>query len=379
MCAAAALTMAACSQTHAGSASDAGEKAATDAPAASGQAGSLVVDEATAKAITVDAVQERTQSRTLTVAGKVQFDDARVARVLAPVSGQALDVRAKVGDRVRKGDALFTINSREAGAALGELIEGHKDLDLAEKTATMTEDLFNHQAASRIALQQAQNDLAKAGARVARSEEALRVLGLSSEDDLSRFNGRLPIVSPLSGTVIERHVTEGQFVQPDSTPLVVAADLGVVWVLGDIFERDLHLVAVGDKASITAAAYPGERFQGRVEYVSDVIDPATRTAKVRVSVPNTGGRLKPEMFATISLGVAESERVVVVPTRATFVDAGRTWVYVCTAPGRFERRAVDVADAESGDQRVLGGLKPGDRVVVDGALLLRREEDKRIG
>jgi len=269
-CAAAAcavvLTMAACGPTHAGSASDAGDKAeaAAEAPPA-GPSGTLVVDEATAKAITVDGVQERTEDRTLSVAGKVQFDDARVARVLAPVSGQAVDVRVKVGDRIRKGDALFAINSREAAAALGELIESHKDLDLAEKTATMTEDLFDHQAASRIALQQAQNDLAKTRARVARGEEALRVLGLASQDDLSRFNGRLPVVSPLSGTIIERRVTEGQFVQPDSTPLVVAADLGVVWVLGDVFERDLHLVAVGDKAVIAAAAYPGERFQGRVE------------------------------------------------------------------------------------------------------------------
>jgi cobalt-zinc-cadmium efflux system membrane fusion protein len=324
----------------------------------------LVVDDSALKSITVETLAERPVSRTLTVAGKVQFDEDRLARILAPLNGQVVDLRLKVGDAVQKGQTLCAINSRDATAAIGEHIESHKDLELAEKTTSMTQDLFEHQAASKIALQQAQNDLAKAKSRVARNEEALRVLGLKTEGDIDRFDGRVPVVSPIRGLVIERHVTDGQFVQSDSMPMIVIADLSTVWVVGDVFERDLSLVMNSDSTVITTTAFPGEQFTGHVNYISDVIDPATRTAKIRVSVPNPHGRLKVEMFASIALDVGNATPVLTVPPRAIFVDNGRRWVYVATAPGHFVRRAAE-------------GLRPGDRVVTDGGLLLREEEEKK--
>ncbi|PYR32812.1 MAG: hypothetical protein DMF92_00850 [Acidobacteria bacterium] len=361
--------------------------AATDVPrdSASGlnrrdsEPTAVVVDSAMLGAIKIDVIREHAVPRTLVVAGKVQFDEDRLARVLAPLPGQVVDLRAKVGDGVRKGQALCAINSREVTAAVGDHVESHRDLELAEKTAAMTQDLYDHQAASRIALQQAQNDLAKARSRVARTEEALAVLGLRGENELARFDGRVPILSPLTGTIIERKVTDGQFVQTDSTPIITVADLSSVWVMGDIFERDLHLVTIGQVATVATTAYPGEQFRGRVDYISEVIDPATRTAKVRVSAPNRNGRLKPEMFASIALGVGEAERVLTVPSRAAFTQDGRTWVYLSTEPGRFVRRAIEVVQDEGTERRVLSGLRAGERVVVDGALLLRQEEEKRAG
>jgi len=360
--------------------SDRSRDAAASAPdRRDGEPPAVVVDPAMLGAITIDVIRDREVPRTLVVGGKVQFDEDRLARVLAPLAGQVVDLHVKVGEAVKKGQALCAINSREVTAAVGEHIESHKDLDLAEKTAAMTQDLYDHQAASKIALQQAQNDLAKARSRVARTEEALGVLGLRNENQLAQFNGRVPISSPLTGTIIERKVTDGQFVQTDSMPIITVADLSVVWVMGDIFERDLHLVTVGQTATVTTTAYPGEQFLGRVDYISDVIDPATRTAKVRVSVPNRNARLKPEMFASIALGVGEAEHVLTVPSRATFTEDGRTWVFVSTAPGRFVRRPIDVVQDEGTERRVLHGLRAGDRVVVDGALLLRQEEEKRAG
>jgi cobalt-zinc-cadmium efflux system membrane fusion protein len=337
----------------------------------------LVMDDAALKSIRVETLSEHPLSRTLTVAGKVQFDEDRLAHILAPLPGQIVDLRVKVGDPIRKGQVLFAINSREATTAIGEHVESHKDLELAEKTTAMTQDLFDHQAASKIALQQAQSDLAKAKSRVARNEQALRVLGLETEADIDKFDGRVPVVSPIRGVVIERHVTDGQFVQSDSMPLVAVADLSTVWVVGDVFERDLNLVMDSDSTVITTTAFPGERFAGRVNYISDVIDPLTRTAKVRVSVPNPRGRLKPEMFASIALGVGASGAVLTVPSEAVFTENGRSWVYVATGPGHFTRRAVEIDQDEGAQKRVKGGLHAGDRVVTDGGLLLREEEEKR--
>jgi cobalt-zinc-cadmium efflux system membrane fusion protein len=356
-----------------------GETASAEAPAAGERArdDAIVVDDKMQASLTVAPVQERDAASSLTIAGKVQFDEDRLSRVLVPVAGQIVDLRVKVGDVVRKGQQLCAVNSREASAAVGEHIESHKDLELAEKTAAMTEDLFQHDAASKIALQQAQSDLAKAQSKLARTEQALHALGIEDDHRLASFTGRVPIPAPIGGSIIERKVTEGQFVQNDSTPIITVADLSAVWVMGDLFERDLHLVAVGQPAEITTAAYPGERFNGRVNYISDAIDPATRTAKVRISVPNPHGRLKPEMFAAVALGIAANERVVMLPSRGIFTEDGRTYAYVEAGAGRFARRPIEVAPGEGVERRILSGLHAGDRVVVDGAVLLRQEENKR--
>jgi len=341
--------------------------------------GPVSLDPKMLAAIRIEAVVEREIADVFAVAGKVQFDEERVARIVVPLGGQVIDLRVKVGDAVRRGDALCAINSREAAASVGEYIEARKDVELAEKTAAMTEDLFAHEAASRIAMQQAQSDLAKARSRAARTEESLRVLGLNPRDDLAEFNGRLPITAPLTGIVIDRRVTAGQFVQSDGTPIMTIADLSTVWVVGDVFERDLQRVSPGQTASITTAAYPGETFHGRVNYISDSIDAATRTAKVRVSVANPGGRLKPEMFASVSLDLEAHNRVMLVPADAVFTEDGRAFVYTEVGSGTFARRAVDVSQSEGPLRRVLAGLRPGDRVVVDGALLLRQREQRRAG
>ena len=359
---------------------DARTTLAASAPAADHASGAdieptVVLNQQMLSSISIETVQDREQARTLNVGGKVQFDEDRLARILAPLSGPIVGLHVKVGDIVRKGDFLCAISSREAATAASEDIESSKDLELAEKTASMTEDLFNHDGASKMALQQAQNELAKAEARVARSREALRVLGVTAT--VGNFNGRLPIIAPLAGVILERHVTDGQFVNADGTPIITIGDLSKVWVVGDVFEGDLRLVGTGQPAVVTTTAYPGEQFQGRVEYISDTIDPATRSAKVRVSVSNPGSRLKAEMFASIALTVSDHERVVTVPAPAIFAEDGRNYVYAEVADGRFVRRAITVGPDQGQYRRVISGLRAGDRVVVTGALLLRQEEEQR--
>jgi cobalt-zinc-cadmium efflux system membrane fusion protein len=287
-----------------------------------------------------------------------------------------LQLNIKVGDTVHKGETLFFMKSREVAAAVTEHLESHKDLDLAEKTFAMTKDLFEHQAASRISLQQAESEVAKERARVARNEEALRVLGVDvhESDSYGDMSSRIPIKTPLSGTVIERHLTEGQFVQPDSNPLLIIADLSSIWVLADIFERDLHRVQVGQKAEVTTEAYPENQFVARVSYISEVIDPATRTVKVRFLVSNPGPKLKPEMFASVKLFLDESVRGLTVPVKAVFTESGRNFVYVRVNNREFARRQVEIAPDGTARLRVSSGLKVGDKIVSEGAVLLRQQE-----
>jgi cobalt-zinc-cadmium efflux system membrane fusion protein len=326
--------------------------------------------------ITTAILVEEVAPVVLSATGKVQFNEDRTARVLAPVSGRVMELAVQVGDSIRDGQTLFFLQSREAASAISDWQQSLKDRDLAEKTYQMTMDLYEHQAASRISVQQAESDLAKTKAAVSRTEESLRVLQLEPADSegASSVEPRIPIRSPLAGTVIERAVTNGQFVQPDPNPLLTIADLSSVWVLADVFEQDLHRIKPNEKALVTTAAYPDDRFSARVARISDVVDPATHTVKVRFLVSNPGGRLKPEMFANVTLFLDDLDKALMLPAEAVFVQQGRSFVFVQSGAGEFTKREVEVM-ADGKRLRVIRGLKPREVVVTDGAMLLTQAGD----
>jgi membrane fusion protein, heavy metal efflux system len=184
----------------------------------------------------------------------------------------------------------------------------------------------------------------------------------------------VPIRAPLGGVVTERTITNGQFVGVESTPLMTIADLSAVWVQADVFERDLHSIAAGQKADVTTAAYPDDHFSAEVARVGTIVDAQTRTAKIRFVTANPGLRLKPGMFTTATLQLPRSDGALTVPAKAVFVEASRSYVYVQTGPAEFERRQVDTAPSGANRVRVTRGLAIGDRIVVDGVLLLRARE-----
>ena len=321
--------------------------------------------------IKIEELNEKVVPLIFTATGKVNFNEDQMARILAPVAGQVINLGAKVGDSVAKGQTLFSINSRDAAAAISEHLENHKDLELAEKTYALTKDLYEHQAASLVSLQQAESDLAKAKARAARSEKVLQVLGLNPNE--TGTESRVAVRTPLNGKVVERSVTEGQFVQPDNNPLMVIADLANLWILADIYENDLHRIRLGQKAEVTTAAYPDERFMATISRISDVVDPTTRTVKVRFLVSNPAARLKPEMFASVTIFLNEQATALTVPASAVFAEGGKNYVYVQTGITEFTRRLVEVSPDPSGRMRVTSGLKAGEKVVSERALLVHQE------
>jgi cobalt-zinc-cadmium efflux system membrane fusion protein len=350
-----------------------GAAAAAPAAGAKTEAPDTVnLDEAMLANIRVEPVRERTARRILTATGKVQLNEDRTSRVLAPLPGQVLGFQLRVGDGVQKEQILFSIKSREVAALVTDYLESERDRDLAEKTHAMTKDLFEHQAASRISFQQSEGDLAKAKAHVARAEEALRVLGLDAKE-AQRTGGLqalVPVLSPLTGAVIERTVTNGQFVQADSTPLLTLADLSTVWVQVDVFERDIHLVQPGQKVRVTAAAYPSRSFIASVERIGDKVDLETRTLKVRLLASNPGFSLKPEMFITAAVELNETLAGIAVPARALFTEDGKNYVFVDIGNRRFERRMVAATPGGEDRWEVTSGLHTGDRIVTNGVLLL---------
>jgi cobalt-zinc-cadmium efflux system membrane fusion protein len=377
LCAAAVFSQTGCQGRSEGAANTEPAKPVTPAPRSAND--TVTIGPEMVGKLKVEAVHEVRLPRVLTATGKIQFNEDQTARVLAPLAGQVMDLRVRVGDVVVKDDVLFNIKSRDVAGLVTDLLHAQREQELAEKTYAMTKDLYEHQAAARIALQQAEGDLAKAKAQSARAEEGLRVYGLDPKQVLETSGVRalVPVRSPLAGSIIERPLTPGQFVQGDNTPLMTIVDLSSVWVMVDIFESDIHLVHPGQRVEVTATAYPDRRFTARVDRISDKVDADSRTIKVRLLVSNPGLQLKPEMFIAASLVLNENTPGITVPAKAVFTEGDRSYAFVTHDGRRYERRMVTASQDASGRLRVTGGIRAGDLVVADGALLLRLRQQQQ--
>lgn len=320
--------------------------------------------------VKVAPVEVSSDAGTTQATAKVAFDEGRVSRVGAPVSGRVVELRVQPGDHVRKGQPLLVIASPDAESAFADWIAARADAALAEKNLERQRRLLADQAVSQKEVQQAEGDATKARAARARALARLEVLGISP-DDAGGKPSRYLLRAPLDGVVVERPASVGLEVRADSgTPLVTVADLSRLWVLADVFERDLGAVAKGGRAEVRVAAWPGRTWEGKVAHVGDVVDPQSRTVKVRIEVQNPDQKLKPEMFARVSLRGAPAEASLAVPSQAVLSDGAASAVVVALGDGRFERRTIEAGPERDGRVRVLSGLSPGERVVVDGAIYL---------
>jgi len=318
--------------------------------------------------------------------GRVTINPNRLSRVLPPVQGRVLDVTARLGDVVERGQPLVTLDSPDADAAISAYLQAEATgrqalVTLAKADADLkrTTDLFARRAVAEKDVLAARNDLAQAqaasenaGATRQQTKRKLDLLGLEPNDV------RQPVVvrAPISGTVTEINVSPGEyraavsFSTDTTTPLMSIADLSTVWMSSDVAEPFIRFVRIGDRVDITFVAYPGEVFTGRVARVASTLDPQTRTLRVHVDLPNPAGRFVPEMFGTIR-HTGATRPLPVVPSTAVIQEYGHSVVFVERAPGQFERRRV-VTGARSGAlTSVLSGLDPDTRVVVDGAILLK--------
>jgi cobalt-zinc-cadmium efflux system membrane fusion protein len=317
---------------------------------------------------------------TLTLAGKVAYGEDRYSRISSPLQGRVLEVRARLGDRVKTGDVLLVIDSPDITAAYSDFVKEASELEYATRAYELAKDLYETKALPQRDLKQAENEAIKARAEFRRAKERLLSLRVSaSELDKplaeQRITSRFEMKSPLTGTVVERSVTPGQSVGGDPTQvLFTVADLDTLQVIADVYERDLDLVKVGQVATVTVEAYPGVSFPAAIAFIGDVVDPNTRTIKVRAWVNNETRKLKPEMFARLNIEVGGSTHFLAIPKEAVLEVDGQQVVYVVEAEGRYVKRAVKVSPA-SGDQvRVLEGLNPGERIVTKGAVLLKGQE-----
>ncbi len=320
------------------------------------------------KGIAAAAVELRALPDYLEIAARLQADPTRVVRVFPPLGGRLLTVEVRPGDRVRQGQTLATLVSSELGAARADYQKARADAEVKEKGLRRSSLLYENQVLSEKEYQQAQAELEMAQAELERARARLHILGVDPESSSDEMRVR----APRTGAVLDVGAAPGELSKSlDSpAPLCTLADLSVIWAVGDVYEKDLASLKVGEPAEVVVNAYPGRKLRGAVAALSDVMDPVTRTLKVRVVLSNPGWRLKPEMFAAIRL-MRSVPQGIVIPASAVLREGSTASVFVEKSPGRFERRRVTLGRALDQQVEVISGLKPGETVITEGALLLQ--------
>jgi cobalt-zinc-cadmium efflux system membrane fusion protein len=314
--------------------------------------------------------------------GKIETNPNLVSRVTLPLAGRVASVLVKIGDAVERGQPLLTLESPDADAAestyrqaQAAVTQAKSNLNKAQADYDRAADLFNHNAVAKKDMLTAENALVQskaaldqAQAAVDQAERRMQLLGLKP----GSFGQRVPVRAPISGKVLEMTVVPGEYHNDTNTPVMTIADLRTVWVSSDVPESQIRFIDPGERIDVTLAAFPGETFHGRVTRIADTVDPQTRTIKVRAEMDNSRGRLRPEMFGTIRH--TDSVRTLpVVPVGAVVQEGGKTIVWAERAPGRFQPVEVKTAERMDDHIPILSGLRAGDRVVIDGAMLLRAQ------
>jgi membrane fusion protein, heavy metal efflux system len=314
----------------------------------------------------------------VTALGELKVNEQAYAEVGAPIPGRIVRLLAAPGQSVRRGQALAELQSVELGQARAQRTAALVRVELARKTAERKRSLAAERIVSHGELQRAEADLAETEADLRAAEAAVSALGVGVRPgggDLSGF----ALLAPLSGTVLERTAVQGQMADP-SRPLFRIADLSRLWLVAQAPERDASRVREGSSTEITLAALPGQKLRGTVDWVGREVDAHSRTVPVRVVLPNPERRLKPGMFATAWIGTGgEGEKVVAVPAVSLQRMDNQWVVFLPREGGRFEVRPVERGRDLGDEVAVVSGLQPGERVVVEGAFVLRAEAEKKEG
>jgi len=296
----------------------------------------------------------------LNVTGVVQPDIARAVPVISLAAGRVVEVKAKLGDVVKKGQLLLRVQSNDVSGAYQTYLKAVNDERLARVQLQRAQTLYDKGAIAKSALEIAENAEQDAQADLTAAIEQLRTLGV----DKDHPSAIVDVVAPISGIITDQEVTNAAGVQGLSGPNpFTISDLSYVWILCDVYENDLDAVQVGDPADIRLNAFPGQTFKGRVDNVLPILDPNLRTAKVRIEVPNPG-LMRVGMFVTATFYGKQPDTYAAVPATAILHLHDREWVYAPLGGGHFKRLEVTTGNMLPGNlQQVISGMKPGDQVV----------------
>ena len=319
-------------------------------------------------------------AETLRVAGRIDFDEQRLARIGATITGRVTEIEAVLGQTVKKGDVLARLNSSELSTQQLAYLKARAVLELNRRNAERAKALFEADVIAAAELQRRQSEYQISVAETRAAADQLQLLGVTPAaiERLGKHgavNSLTPVVATLSGVVVERKLAQGQVVQP-ADALFVVADLSNLWAVAQVPEQQVSQVKAGQSVSIEVPALGNEKLLGKLIYVGQTIDPETRTVLVRTALDNSDGRLKPAMLASMLIEAKPADRLVI-PASAVVRENDMDHVFVAEEAGAFRLVRVKLGVEQGGLRVVLSGLKGQERVVVDGAFHLNNERNRK--
>lgn len=328
------------------------------------------------KLLTIDEIKSSEIRESLDLSARVELDQLHVARIGATVTGRITEINAVLGQTVKKGERLALLNSTELGKAQSDYLKASSQVNLRRITVKRAERLVESGVIAEAELQERQGVLTEADVDLRAAADQLRVMGMS-DADLKRLDKQRsihsfsPVTASIDGVVIERNIAIGQVVQPADS-LYTVADLSQLWLVAEVPEQQAHWARQGDQAHAEVPALPGEEVSGKLIYVADLVNPETRTVTVRMALANPQRLFKPQMLATLKITKPSSQSLTV-PSQAVVRENDKDFVFVQTAPTRFELRSVKLGPDEAHKRPLLAGLKAGEKIVVAGAFHLNNE------
>ena len=309
--------------------------------------------------------------------GYIDFNQDATLQVFTPYQGRIRQVFVKAGDDVRKGQALFSVDSPDLVTAESTLISTAGLVKLTTSALERTRKMLETQTAAQKDVDQATSDQQTADANFRAARDAVRIFGKSDAEiervlQTRKVDGELIVNSPLNGKVTARNAAPGLLTQPGNAPApVTVSDLSTVWMVASVSESDLPRMKMGQSVSVAVMAYPGKTFQGNVNNIGIAIDPATHRVSVRSEIKDPEHLLHPQMLATYRIRVADPVQSAAAPLNAVVRESDGTMTVYVTKDGRtFNRRAVQAGLEQEGNRQILSGLQPGEKIAADGAIFL---------
>jgi len=318
-------------------------------------------------------IQPTTLTRTLRLTGAVAYNAFRTTPVITQVSGPVSRIVVVPGQNVTQGQPMLYVASPDYSQLRTNYLKAKDAHALAEMTYERAKDLYTHGAVAQQTLEQAQSAEVQASGDLAAAQAALKVLGITDPDTLvtSPPSFEVPVRASIAGQVVEQDVAAGQLIQPGSTQCFVISDTTNVWVLVNVYQKDLPYVRIGDPVTIQTDTYP-EVFHGRISYVAASLDPNTRTLQARIDTNNPGQKLKNSMYVVATVNAGTMSKVIALPDAAILRDSeNQPFVYAATAANQFGRRPVTLGESLNGRTEVTSGVRLGDQVIGDGSLFLQ--------
>ena len=318
-------------------------------------------------------VQPTTLTRMLRLTGAVAYNGFHTIPVITQVSGPVNRIVVVPGQHVKQGEPMLYVASPDYSQLRTNYLKARDAYALAQKSYARAKDLYEHKAIAEQTLEQAQSTEVQASGDLVAALAALKVLGIKDPDELVQGppSFEVPVKATIGGEVVEQDVAAGQLIQSGATQCFMISDTSTVWVLVNVYQKDLPYIRVGDGVTIQTDSYSQE-FHGRISYVAASLDPNTRTLQARIETNNPGEKLKKDMYVTATVNAGSVPNAIALPDAAILRDSeNQPFVYAETSANQFGRRTVTLGESLNGQTQITSGVQPGDQIIGDGSLFLQ--------